>query len=69
MKFTSGTLISLVAVLFFVGMFLLSGLLFMLLTNVVITYYDGKALDYATSLASVALLWLFGGAISIFRNK
>ena len=49
--------------LMFVGIFLASGFVLMLLTNVVLEYYGATPLVYHVALAINALLWLFGGAI------
>ena len=51
-----------IAVLF-VGIFLASGFVLMLLTNVVLEYYGATPLVFHVALAINALLWLFGGAI------
>ena len=49
--------------LMFIGIFLASGFVLMLLTNVVLEYYGATPLVYHVALAINALLWLFGGAI------
>ena len=49
--------------LMFVGIFLASGFVLMLLTNVVLEYYGATPLVYHVALAINAILWLFGGAI------
>ena len=49
--------------LIFVGIFLASGFVLMLLTNVVLEYYGATPLVYHVALAINAILWLFGGAI------
>ena len=47
--------------LMFIGIFLASGFVLMLLTNVVLEYYDAKPLTYPIALAVNGILWLFGG--------
>ena len=49
--------------LMFIGIFLASGFVLMLLTNVVLEYYGATPLVFHVALAINALLWLFGGAI------
>ena len=49
--------------LMFIGVFLASGFVLMLLTNVVLEYYGATPLVFHVALAINALLWLFGGAI------
>ena len=49
--------------LMFVGIFLASGFVLMLLTNIVLEYYGATSLVFHVALAINALLWLFGGAI------
>ena len=49
--------------LMFIGVFLASGFVLMLLTNVVLEYYGATPLVYHVALAINAILWLFGGAI------
>ena len=49
--------------LMFICVFLASGFVLMLLTNVVLEYYGATPLVFHVALAINALLWLFGGAI------
>lgn len=53
---------TMIAVLF-IGIFLASAFVLMLLTNVVLEYYGATPLVFHVALAINALLWLFGGAI------
>jgi hypothetical protein len=58
----SSAVIVVLVVAFVVGLFLLSSLALMLLTNVVLHHFHLQTLDYGSSMSLVALLSMFGVA-------
>lgn len=65
----TGLLVGALVVPLLVGLFLLSALVLMLLTNVVLHHFGLTTLDFTASMAIVALLGIYGGASRVKNGK